>query len=67
MDYGARNWAYINGILRNFQAEGIRSLADIEQREADRIRRGKGKRSAVHSGPLDVIDEMLDEEVRRQP
>lgn len=67
VDYGARNWAYINGILRNFQAEGIRSLADIEQREADRIRRGKGKRSAVHSGPLDVIDEMLDEEVRRQP
>ena len=66
VDYGAHNWAYINGILRNFQAEGVRSPADIDRREEDRARRGKSRRRETRTGPLDVINEMLEEEGQKQ-
>lgn len=39
IDQGARSWAYIHGILKNYCADGVKSLDDVERREARHERR----------------------------
>ena len=42
IEHGARNWAYIKGVLQSYQRDGIRSLADIDRREEQRARSQRG-------------------------
>ena len=39
IDQGARSWSYIHGILKNYCADGVKSLDDVERREARHERR----------------------------
>ena len=39
IDQGARSWAYIHGILKNYCADGVKSLDDVERRVARHERR----------------------------
>lgn len=42
LDAGKARWDYIRGILRRLEADGIRSLAQWEQQEAERERQRQG-------------------------
>ena len=39
IDQGERRWSYIHGILKNYCADGVKSLDDVERREARHERR----------------------------
>lgn len=39
IDQGARTWSYIHGILKNYCSDGVKSLDDVQRREARHERR----------------------------
>ncbi|TWT10394.1 DnaD domain-containing protein [Streptococcus sp. sy004] len=56
---GTRNWRYLSKILLNWQREGIRSLADIEQRREERERLQPERTSTpIPSSILDTMDKL---------
>ena len=60
-DQGKKNWAYVHKILKNYCADGVRSLADVQQRERDferRKRRGgneNAKRDISRADDPDIV------------
>ena len=56
---GALKWPYMNGILKNWHAKGLHSLADVEQAE------GKRKTARQRPGVDPIDEEELEETLKR--
>lgn len=58
LDEKKTGWSYIRGILRGYREDGVRCLADIQAREAERDRTKRIKKNGgfqTHGGPLSEL------------
>ncbi len=63
LDEKCTKWSYIRGILRNFAADGVRCLADIQVQDkkhqvgrAKDAKKGKGDQYQTHGGALSDLE-----------
>ena len=58
LDEKKTGWSYIRGILRGYREDGVRCLADIQAREAERDRTKRIEKNGgfqTHGGPLSAL------------
>ncbi len=58
LDEKKTGWSYIRGILRSYRNDGVRCLADIQAREAERDRTKRIEKNGgfqTHGGPLSEL------------
>ena len=60
---GKRSWSYIRGILKNWKAEGVSSLSDLEPKEKKKpARRGYVRANQTIDAIQAYIDSLGEEE-----
>lgn len=69
-DNGKLNWGYVRGILRNWQKNGVKTMGELQEREARRkVNKSGGNSSILVPGAQDVAEsrrrmEQLREELK---